>query len=310
MILSASRRTDIPAFYGEWFVNRLREGFVCVRNPFNYHQVSKIILSPENVDCIVFWTKDARGFIKYLDEIDKLGYKYYFQYTITPYDNSIELGISEKSDIIENFKILSNRLGSDRVLWRYDPILFANEIDLTYHIKKFQNMVSILKDYIESVTISFLDSYIKTGKRTDFLKILSKEQMIEVGNAFASIAKAANLKIKTCAEEIVFYNGIEKASCIDKTLIERFAGMPINAKKDKNQRRECLCVESIDIGEYDTCKHLCNYCYANGCEKKIINKCSRHIVSSPLLIGQIEKEDIIKEKDLPSLKKMQQTFFD
>lgn len=310
MILSASRRTDIPAFYGEWFTNRLREGFVCVRNPFNYHQVSKIALSPENVDCIVFWTKDASPFMKCLDEIDQLGYKYYFQYTITPYDNRIESDVNNKAAIIENFKKLSDMLSKDRVLWRYDPILFTKDIDLSYHIDKFRDMVKVLKDYTESVTISFLDNYSKTGKRTDLLNTLSKEQMIEIGNAFAEIARAANLRIKTCAEEVVFTNGIEKASCIDKPLIESVVGCTIDAKKDKNQRKECLCIESIDIGEYDTCRHFCNYCYANGSEKKINNKCSKHIVTSPLLIGQLEEEDIVKEKNLQSLKRRQKTFFD
>lgn len=310
MILSASRRTDIPTFYGEWFLNRLRDGFVYVRNPFNYHQVSKIILSPSNVDCIVLWTKDARAFMKYLDEIDSLGYGYYFQYTITPYNNDIEMGIGQKTSILANFIELSKRLGSNRVLWRYDPIFFTDEIDLSYHVTKFKDMVSILKGYTDSVTISFLDNYSKTGKRTDLLKTLTQEQMLEVGSAFANIANAVGLKIKTCAEEIAFTNGIEKASCIDKSLIEKIIEIPMDVKKDKNQRRECLCIESVDIGEYDTCKHFCTYCYANGSKKKINYKCLKHISTSPLLIGEIEKEDVIKEKHLPSLKRLQQTFLD
>lgn len=310
MILSVSRRTDIPAFYGDWFINRLREGYVYVRNPFNYHQVSKILLSPENVDCIVFWTKDAEAFWKHLDEIDKRGYKYYFQYTITPYNKNIESRLRDKFDIINNFKRLSNRLGKDRVLWRYDPILFTDEIDFSYHIEQFQRIASLIAEYTQSVTISFLDDYSKSGKAVGVMHSPSEDQMLEIFKKFVDISTMYNLKIKTCAEIIEFVKGIEKASCIDKTLIENLLGMPIDAKKDKGQRRECLCIESVDIGEYDTCKHLCKYCYANGSEKKIMNKCSQHDAQSPLLIGQVLENDIIKERYLPSIKKLQKSFFD
>lgn len=126
MILSASRRTDIPAFYGEWFVNRLEEGFALVRNPLNARMVSKLLLRPQYVECIVFWTKNATDFVKYLPRIDQLGFKYYFQYTITSYSKDIEPNVPEKKKIIENFIELSKKLGKEKTIWRYDPILLLN----------------------------------------------------------------------------------------------------------------------------------------------------------------------------------------
>ena len=310
MILSVSRRTDIPAFYGEWFINRLREGFVCVRNPFNYHNISKIVLSPSNVDCLVFWTKDARQFIDKLDTVDELGYKYYFQYTITPYGAEIESNVPVKNIIVDNFKKLSDRIGREKVIWRYDPILYSQGIGLDYHIENFQRLCSALKGYTNSVIISFLDDYSKMGKRSGNIKKLDFAQMIEVSKSLADIASSAGLTIKTCAEELVNTNNIEKASCIDKKLIENIIGSGLNVKKDKNQRHECMCFESIDIGEYDTCKHFCSYCYANGSEKKIINKCNGHNPNSPLLIGELGEDDKIIEKNLPSNRVLQQSFFD
>ena len=310
MILSVSRRTDIPSFYGEWFLNRLQEGFVCVRNPFNYHQVSKIILDPSNVDCIVFWTKDARPFMDKLDAVDKLGYKYYFQYTVTPYDTEIETNVADKNIILDNFKRLSDKIGAKKVIWRYDPILYSKNIGLAYHVENFEKLSSIFKGFTHSVIISFLDDYSKVGKRTGNIQELNFEQMIEVSKAFAEIAKSKGLTIKTCAEELANTSNIAKASCIDKNLIEDIIGLRLNVQKDKNQRHECLCFESIDIGAYDTCKHFCNYCYANGSEKKIISKCIKHNPNSPLLIGEIEEGDKIIEKNLPSNKVLQQSLFD
>ena len=310
MILSVSRRTDIPAFYGEWFLNRLLEGFVCVRNPFNYHHVSKIILNPSNVDCIVFWTKNAKHFKDKLDVVDKIGYKYYFQYTVTPYGSNIEPNVPDKDAIIDNFRELSDKIGKEKIIWRYDPILYSQEIGLNYHVENFQRLCSALKDYTNSVIISFLDDYSKMGKRSENINQLDFNQMIQVSKVLADIASSAGLAIKTCAEELVNANNIEKASCIDKKLIERIIGSRLNVKKDKNQRHECMCFESVDIGEYDTCKHFCDYCYANGSEKKIINKCSNHNPNSPLLIGEIVEEDKIIERNLPSNKVLQQSFFD
>ena len=303
MILSVSRRTDIPAFFGKWFMNRLKEGFVCVRNPFNFHAVSKISLNKAVVDCIVFWTKDATNFINYLPEINNMGYKYYFQYTITPYDKAIEGNLRDKNLIIKNFKNLSKQIGKEKVVWRYDPILLTEQIDINWHVQKFEEMCKELADYTDVVIISFLDEYKKLNKSK--IRGLSFEEMQTISKEFKTIAKKYNLKLKTCAEGHSESLDLEKASCIDKQLIERICDYSLNVKKDKNQRSECLCAESIDIGEYDTCNHQCLYCYANNNCKNIRTKLQKHNINSPLLVGEITNEDKIIDRKVSSLKNLQ-----
>lgn len=310
MILSVSRRTDIPAFYGEWFINRLKEGFVFVRNPFNFHQISKIKLNIETLDFIVFWTKDATDFMQYLDIVDEYGYKYYFQYTITPYDKTIESGLRDKKFIIENFINLSKRLGKEKMIWRYDPILLSDKINMEFHVNAFEEMAKKLSSYTNTVIISFLDDYKKVGSRLKMLRKLNINEMLTLAVEFSKIAKRCNLEIKTCAEKLINENVISRASCIDKELVSKILGNKIIIKKDKNQRKECLCVESLDIGEYDTCHHLCEYCYANGSKIKVQNNCRDHNKTSALLIGNITEKDIVKNREIVSIINHQSSFFD
>lgn len=293
MILSVSRRTDIPAFFGEWFVNRLNEGFVCVRNPFNKNMVSKIKLNPAEIDCIVFWTKNATNFINYLPAIDDLGYKYYFQYTITPYNKEIEPNLKDKNVIIDNFINLSKKLGKEKVVWRYDPILITKNISLDWHIKQFENLCKKLSGYTNKVIISFLDEYKKLDKSK--FRTLTFEEMQQIGKAFAKIASEYGQVIQTCAENIDI-EGVVKGACIDKTLIEQICGYQLGVKKDKTQREACLCSQSVDIGEYDTCCHFCEYCYANNNKLNIKNKLKQHNINSPLLIGELLPTDKIYER--------------
>ncbi len=293
MILSASRRTDIPAFFGKWIVNRLEKGFVCVRNPFNKNMVSEIKLTPIEVDCIVFWTKDATNFINYLPLIDDLGYKYYFQYTITPYDKEIEPNLRDKNEIINNFINLSKKIGKEKVIWRYDPILITQSISLDWHIEQFENLCKKLSNYTNKVVISFLDEYKKLNKAK--IKTLTYDEMQQLGKVFAKIASNYGLIIQTCAESVDI-DGVLKGSCIDQVLIEQICGYRLNLKKDKNQRKDCLCAQSVDIGEYDTCCHFCEYCYANNNRSNIKNKLKRHNLNSPLLIGEILPTDKIYER--------------
>lgn len=299
MILSVSRRTDIPAFYGRWFINRLKDGFVCVRNPFNKNMVSKIPIGKDIVDCIVFWTKDAYPFMQYLNDIDNLEYKYYFQFTITPYGKDIESNLRNKNEIINTFIELSNKIGKEKVIWRYDPILLSNEITIDWHIDNFKKMCARLADFTYTVVISFLDEYKKLNKTK--YRALCPDEMQVIGKEFVKIARKYNLKIQTCAENINI-EGIEKGACIDKNLIEQICGYSLNVKKDKTQRQECLCAQSIDIGEYDTCSHFCGYCYANNSKNNIRCKMQKHNPNSLLLIGEIQKDDKIYERETKSLK--------
>jgi len=264
MIISASRRTDIPACHSEWLIERVKEKFVNVKNPVNNQQVRKVNLAPEEVDCIVFWTKNPKPM---LDKLQYLcDYAFYFQFTLNPYDNDIERNLPSKKEIIKTFKKLSDIIGPQRIIWRYDPILLNTRYTIDYHIEKFEEYSGELKGYTEKVIISFIDFYKKINHNIKLHGIaeITMEEKIIIAEKFSSVAKDRNLIIDTCAEDIDLskYN-IGHAKCIDNLLISKITGKDITSKKDKNQRLECGCVSSTDIGEYNTCANGCIYCYAN-----------------------------------------------
>ena len=161
MIVSASRRTDIPCYYSDWFINRLNEGYVLTRNPMNHTQVSKIPLSSDVVDCIVFWTKDPKNMLTKLEMLEEMEYKYYFQFTLNPYGNDIEKNLRKKIDIEDTFIFLSKTIGKERVLWRYDPIILNDYLTIGYHKEQFKRLCERLYNYTKNVTISFVDMYRK-----------------------------------------------------------------------------------------------------------------------------------------------------
>lgn len=310
MILSVSRRTDIPAFYPEWFFNRLKEGYVLVRNPINYHQVSRVALTPDVIDCIVFWTKDPTNILDKLDLLKK--YNYYFQITVNPYDNQIERNVAQKEDIIESFKKLSSILGSKRTIWRYDPIILTDKIDIEYHNKHFDILAAKLNNFTERCIISFVDMYRKSEMNMKSINTLSvnSKDMIEIGKRLSDIASSYGLKIETCSELIDLSSvGIEHAKCIDDKLIADILGEDINIQKDKNQRDICGCVGSIDIGAYNTCKHGCLYCYANYSDKAVKDNILKHDPESPMLNGNIEPDDKITDRKMKSHKNKQLILF-
>ena len=307
MILSASRRTDIPNYYSEWFYNRIREGFACVRNPMNPHQVSRIELSPEVVDCIVFWTKNPEPMLERLEEL--AAYKYYFQFTLTGYGRDIEGNVPHKKDkMIPVFRKLSEKIGSRNVIWRYDPILFTRSYTPEYHLRAFEQIASALSGYTSHCVISFADTYAKNRKQMKELGAyeLSGAELIDFAGKIGRIASANGMTAGSCAERIdLFECGIEHNCCIDKQLIEDMIGCKINAGKDKNQRLECGCVESVDIGAYNTCKNDCKYCYANDGREIIMKNCSSYDVNSPLLCGSITEEDKVSIRQVKSLREEQ-----
>ena len=308
MILSASRRTDIPAYYSEWFINRLHAGHVLTRNPMNHAQISKIILSPDVVDCIVFWTKDPLNMMDKLRIIDKLGYKYYFQFTLTPYDKTVERGLRDKDEITKTFCDLSDRIGKERVVWRYDPIILNVALDFTFHKEQFSRLCGRLEGYTDQCVISFVDKYPKL--RTDILREISKDEMIELGNMISNTAKEYGIKVKACCEEAYLYEcGIERSSCIDKALVERICGYELDVKRDRNQRALCGCYESVDIGVYNTCRNGCVYCYANYSDVSVDNNCKRHDPLGELMVGQVGDNDKITERDAKSSKDLQAKLF-
>lgn len=304
MILSVSRRTDIPAFYTEWFMNRVREKFVYVRNPFNSKQISNIIITPENVDCIVFWSKNPAPIIAYLEELDNLNYKYYFQFTITPYVDDLEFKIKNKEEIINTFKKLSEKIGKGKVILRYDPILITDKYSENFHLKAFENICETLNNYTEKVIISFLDDYKKVSCNMKGIELhkIDTEKMRFFGKNFAQIAKRYNLTIETCAEGVDLSEyEIDHGKCIDGDLIERITGYKITNKDKKDGNREhCGCMKCIDIGAYDTCVHNCLYCYANINKKAANNNYRLHDPKSPILSGEYEESQVKVRKDIKS----------
>lgn len=309
MILSVSRRTDIPAFYAEWFMERLRQKYVLVRNPFNIHSISRIPLTPENVDAIVFWTKNSKPIHKYLDEIDNLKYKYYFQYTITPYKKDLEEEVQDKKEIVEIFKKLSEKIGSEKVILRYDPVILSDNYTIDFHKKAFARLCDLLAPYTKKIIFSFLDDYKKISKNIKQLNIkeISEEEMYIMAEYFADTAKNYNLKIESCAEQIDLGRfGINHGKCIDDELIEKITGYKISAGKD-NQRNACGCVKCIDIGEYNTCMHKCLYCYANINKEAAFKNYKLHDKKSPLLIGYVDEiKDKITDRNIKDTKSYKQ----
>ncbi len=299
MILSASRRTDIPCYYSEWFMKRLEEGYVLTRNPMNYSQISRIKLSPDTIDCIVFWSKDPLNMMDKLDQIDALGYRYYFHFTITPYQLDIEKNLRPKEDIVTTFKQLSERIGKEKVLWRYDPIIINKEMGLEYHIVEFEHLCRELCGYTELCNISFVDRYQKLNKsvKENVLPEISQGQMIELASKLAKIAKQYHIQVRACCEEVDLSNtGVEPASCIDARVIEGLIQHPIKVKSDKHQRPGCNCIQSVDIGVYNTCKNGCVYCYANHSDASVQNNFLKHDKNAEILIGKVELGERITER--------------
>lgn len=302
MIISASRRTDIPTYYSEWFFNRIKEGYVLVRNPRNAHQISKISLKPEVVDGIVFWTKNP---IPMLTKFDRLkDYTYYFQFTLNAYGKDVEPSIPSKNDvIIPAFQKLSNMIGSEKVIWRYDPIFLNEKYTFEYHVNYFEKLAKRLSPYTKKCTISFLDFYQNTENNIAGLSVekFTPEVQEALAKNLVEIAKSYGLKMDTCAEGIDLQKyGIDHARCIDDRLFESLLNCPLKVGKDKNQRLECGCIESLDIGVYNTCQNGCRYCYANFSTKAVSTNSVQHNPESPLLIGEANPNDKITERKMHS----------
>lgn len=304
MILSVSRRTDIPCFYSEWFFNRIKEGFLYVRNPMNPQQISRINLSPELVDCIVFWTKNPEPMLSRLDELKD--YPFYFQFTLTGYGQDIECNVPHKKDkMIPIFQRLSSQIGANRVIWRYDPIMFTEKYDAEYHLKAFRQIAESLNGYTKRCVISFVDTYTKNLKNLNALQQthLETEKLKRFAHTLSKIAHKNGIQISTCAEQIDLSDyGITHSCCIDQLHVEEVIGYKIKATKDKNQRKECGCIESIEVGTYNTCQNGCKYCYANYSLESVVENCKNYDVNSPLLCGTIKETDKITERKLKSLK--------
>lgn len=309
MIIQTGMRTDIPAFYSEWFCNRLKEGYVCVRNPYNPIHVSRYRLSPDVVDLIGFCTKSPGPMLPHMDLLAPYGM--YWFVTITSYGTDIEPGVPPKEQVIENFRRLSDLVGVDAVAWRYDPI-FINEVyTAERHLQEFERMAEKLAGYTKTCVISFIDLYEKVKRNFPEAQRVSREQRLFLGKRMIEIARTCGMVIRPCGEgdELAAY-GADCGGCMTESVYEQALHAHLRIPKKKGIRGECACFLSGDIGQYDTCGHLCRYCYANASVDNVRRNRRNHNPRSPLLVGELSPEDIIHDVEQKSWIDPQISLFD
>ena len=291
MILNVSGRTDIVAFYSNWFMNRYKEGFVDVRNPFNPKMISRIYFN--DVDAILFCTKNPTPLLKYLKEIKK---PIIFHVTLTPYHKDIEPNVPSKIEIIESIKKLSNIIGSKNLSIRYDPIFLNEKYNIEYHKKAFERMCKLLNGYTQKIIVSFIDDYKNVRNNIEYLKLreFTEDDYREIGISFSTIAKKYDMTVQTCFEDrnLAEY-GFTIGECLSHELAYTLTGKKFSNWKARKEQK-CNCVQMVDIGVYNTCHHICKYCYANYNENEVAKNIKHHDVKSSLLIGHINDDDVIK----------------
>lgn len=294
MIIHTGLRTDIPAFYSEWFLNRIKEGFVCVRNPYNPEQVTRYELNPDVVDLIGFCTKNPIPMIPHLNALDLFG-QYWFV-TITPYGKEIEPHVPDKEKVLESFCELSEHVGVDAVGWRYDPIFLSDKYTVEYHINVFANMAEKLSSYTKTCIISFIDLYEKVKRNFPEVREVPQKDRIYLGQQFVAIGQKNGITIKACAEgdKLAPY-GVDCKGCMTVETFENALHASLQVPKKKGARSECACLLTADIGAYNTCGHLCKYCYANYSAELVKENLQKHDKNSPLLIGNLLPHDKIHQ---------------
>lgn len=274
-IISASRRSDIPAFFPDWFMTRVREGWFERVNPYNPRQRSRVSLAPEAVTAIVFWSKNPRPLLSHLDELERRGYRFYVQYTLNPYDGRFEPGLPTLAERLDTFHALAALLGPERVIWRYDPIILSSVTPVSWHLEQAGVLADLLREKTRRLTISFLDRYGSVERR---LALLARNKGIscrdlaapenrgaleELAAGLGRIGGAHGLEVMTCCEEMDLERfGIGHGSCIDGELIRALVGGKGTFPRDRNQRPCCRCAASVDLGWYGSCGYGCVYCYA------------------------------------------------
>lgn len=291
MILFASGRTDIPAFYSNWFINRVKAGFVDVRNPFNQKLVSRIYFS--DVDLIMFCSKNP---LPMINKLDILKVPVLFHVTITPYSKDVEPNIPDKRLIIDGVKKLSLVLSIDNVVVRYDPIFLSDKYNVDYHIKAFDKLCKNLNGYVNKIIVSFMDEYKNVRSNKNILKYraFTREDYKKIGEAFSKSAHDNGMSVQTCFEdEDLTQYGFVKGECLSHELAYILTGKKFKSSNVRKEKK-CECVQMVDIGDYNSCMHMCKYCYANYDEKAVSSNFERHDDNSSLLIGSIQRDDVIK----------------
>ncbi|MDR1606981.1 MAG: DUF1848 domain-containing protein [Deltaproteobacteria bacterium] len=290
MIISCSRRTDIPAFYANWLVNRLKAGYVLVPNPFNRRKVTELILTPETVDCLVFWTKNPESLAQRLPEIQDMGFRFYILFTLNPYGSDLEPGLPPKKSLIKLFETLSQTYGPATVDWRYDPIIIDEERPVKYHLERLAHFGEILAPRTTRLIFSFVDNY----RHLKPLGTGTAEEWLALAEGLGNLSQKWGLPVYSCAETFDLGRfGLRPGTCVDRAKIEALIGRSLNIKKDPGQRDDCQCYESFDIGLYNTCGHLCVYCYATHNHRQAVRATVEHDPNWPILTGTLKGDEEI-----------------
>ncbi len=295
MIISVSRRTDIPAFYAEWFMNRIRAGYCTVPNPYYPEKITRVSLAPGQVDVFVFVTRNPRPLLPFIKELDRRGYRYYFQYTLIGNPRSIDPKCPGLEAALDTFQELAGQIGADKVIWRYDPIVLSSLTTPEFHIQNYASIAQALSGYTYRSVISILDVYAKARKRLEQMRqngvnlIPAEEQLVRLGEFLPELVRTArenHMEIFSCAEDLPLQQyGVQPGSCVDAEYIERTFGIKVGRGKDPSQRKACGCVASRDIGMYDSCLHGCRYCYATSSFERAAANYAAHDPRSPSLLG-------------------------
>ena len=286
-------RTDIPAFYSKWLRNRVKEGFVLVRNPYDPQQVTKYLLTPDVVDIMAFCSKNPAPLVPYLEEFD--AFRPFWFVTITPYGPEIEPNVPPAEEVIETFRKVSDHVGPDSISWRYDPIFISDDYTVEAHIEAFTRMAEMLRGYTGQVVISFIDLYEKTKHNFPQARRVRQEERIAIGEAFAKAGKQNGMTVRSCVEgtDLATY-GVDVSGCMTQQILEQSCGEFLHVPKSEAAARpECSCLLGRDIGAYNTCAHDCKYCYANYDKKLVRQNMRRHDPDSPFLIGHEMEGDRI-----------------
>lgn len=309
MILNTGSRTDIPAYYSDWFYNRIKAGEVLVRNPYYPSQITRYRLDPDVIDVIVFCTKNP---LPMLDRISQLAaFDTFWFVTITPYGKEIEPQVPPKKQVIQSFQRLSDIIGKDKLSWRYDPVFITEKYSLEYHMEQFRQIAKALAGHTEQCVVSFIDLYEKTLRNFRGIRSVTRQEQEKLIAAFSETAKENYLQIHLCCEDSTLVReNVDADGCMSKTVLEKSLGCKLRIPKKRPARAECSCLLGADIGAYNTCPHGCLYCYANYDRKIVIQNRKQHNSASPLLIGEISETDVIKSAQQRSWKDGQLDFFD
>ena len=292
MIIQTGMRTDIPAFYSDWFANRLREGFVLVRNPFNRQSVTRYELNPGVVDMVGFCSKNPAPMLRYMELLAPYG-QYWFV-TITPYGKDIEPNVPPKATILRTFRELSRIVGAQSIGWRYDPILLNAEWTPARHIETFREMAAALAGSTHTAVISFLQLYEKVKANFPEAKTVPFTDKLYITEEFVKIGRDYDITIKPCGDSRgLDVTGADCGGCMTVRTFETAIGQNLRVPPNPNNRKECACYLTGDIGAYNTCTHFCRYCYANADQKLVLQNCQMHDPDSPFLIGHSLPNDVI-----------------